>query len=336
MTAPTDPPSTAPSAALTLTESDLAAHAGEQIFGVSRYSDDDPDRSRNDLGSMHTFPAAHPNRKSIHPGWVGKLTVPVGAKYLGGLVGDETSALCPPLTQAFLNHMAIVVQNATGSCKPYHIAGFPIDDGRFAAWTAMVQSGLVDIAFLVDAHCGPVNIQGCQAYTRSMGNVATRGAPTTAQTWKRLTDPAEGLPTTRGIQPGGILMLISPALQSKAAHTTHRCSGRLFRVHLRHGEDELVIVALYGVSAPQTDDKKSMRAQLAAAMAQIAHEYAGVPMLVVGGHLHGILMLATGPRGRAPGRQSGSSLRDPRLEEHETCAWAETCSGYPECMSRKW
>ena len=41
----------------------------------------------------------------------------------------------------------------------------------------MVESGLVDIAFLVDAHCGPVDIQKCQAYTRSMGNVVTKGAP---------------------------------------------------------------------------------------------------------------------------------------------------------------
>ena len=55
-------------------------------------------------------------------------------------------------------------------------------------------------------------------------------------------------------------MLISPALHFKVVHTTHRCSGRLVLVHLRHGEGELVIVALYGVSAPQTDDKKSMRA----------------------------------------------------------------------------
>jgi hypothetical protein len=31
-------------------------------------------------------------------------------------------------------------------------------------------------------------------------------------------------------------VLISPALQSKIVHTTHRCSGRLFLVHLRHDE----------------------------------------------------------------------------------------------------
>ena len=78
-------------------------------------------------------------------------------------------------------------------------------------------------------------------------------------------------------------MLISPALQSRVIHTTHRCSGRLFLVHLRHGtEDDLVIVALYGASAPKTDDTRFMRAQLATAMTQIAGEYAGTPMLVVG------------------------------------------------------
>ena len=205
---------------------------------------------------MHTFSTVPPDRESIHPDWVGKLTAVMCAKHLGGLVGDGTSALRPPLTQAYLNHMTIAVQNATGSCNPYHIAGFPNDDCRFAAWTTMVKSDIVDIAFLVDAHCSPVDIQRCQAYTRATGDVASRGAPTTAQTPRRLTDPAEGLPTMRGIQSGGIPMLISPALQSRIVHTTHRCSGRLFLVHLRHGDDELAIVSLYGVSAPQTVDKK--------------------------------------------------------------------------------
>ena len=257
---------------LAISESDLATHAGEQIFGVPRYSDDDPNGSRNDLGTVHTLSAAPPDHESIHPDWVDKLTAAVCDKHLGGLVGDGTRALRPSFTRASPNHMAIAVQNATGSCKPYRTAGFPNGDCRFAAWTTMVESGLVDIAFLVDAHCGPVDIQKCQAHTRSMGNVATKGAPTTAQTSQRLVDPAEGLPTVRGIQSGGILMLISPALQSKVIHTTHRCSGRLFLVHLRHGTDELVIVVLYGASAPKTDDKKFMRAQLATAMTQVTDE----------------------------------------------------------------
>ena len=34
------------------------------------------------------------------------------------------------------------------------------------------KSGLVDIAFLVDAHCDPVDIQKCQTYTRSMEGAA--------------------------------------------------------------------------------------------------------------------------------------------------------------------
>ena len=85
------------------------------------------------------------------------------------------------------------------------------------------------------------------------------------------------------------MMLISPSLQSRVVHTTHRCSGRLFLVHLRHGEEDFVIVALYGgVSAPPApapatdDDKKFMRAQLADALTQIAQEYNGKPFIVVG------------------------------------------------------
>ena len=121
------------------------------------------------------------------------------------VVGDGTRALRSSLTQASPHHMTIAVQNATGSCKPYRTAGFPNGDcRRFAAWTTMVKSGLVDIAFLVDSHCGPVDIQKCQEYTQSMGNVVTKGALTTAQTSQRLVDPAEGLPAVRGVQLGPV------------------------------------------------------------------------------------------------------------------------------------
>ena len=204
------------------------------------------------------------------------------AKHLGGMEGDGVRALRPSLAQASPRYMTIAVQNVTGSCKPYHKAGFPNDDCCFAAWTAMVKSGLVDIAFLVDAHCSPVDIQRCQAYTRSMGDVVTKGAPTTAQTPSRLTDPAEGLPTMKRIKSGGTMMLISPSLHSRVVHTTHRCSGRLFLFHLRHNEEDLIIVALYGVSAPKTDDKKFMRTQFAEALTQIVQEYDGKSLIVVG------------------------------------------------------
>ena len=59
---------------LVTSDTDLAAHAGEENFGVSRYSDDDPDGSRNDLGTMRTFSAAPPDHENIHPDWVDKLT----------------------------------------------------------------------------------------------------------------------------------------------------------------------------------------------------------------------------------------------------------------------
>ena len=263
-------------------DNDLAMHAGEQIFGVSRYSEEDPDQSRNDRDSIHTFAAAPPDHENIHPDWIGRFSAAMCSKHLGGMEGDGIRALRPSRAQANPNFMTIAVQNVTGSCKPYHKAGFPNDDCRFAAWTAMVGSGLVDIAFLVDAHCSPVDIQRCQAYTRSMGNVVTKGAPTTAQTSSRLTDPVEGLPTVNGIQSGGIMMLVSPSLQSRIIHTTHRCSGRLFMVHLRHDGEDLIIIALYGVSAPKTEDRKFMRAQLAEALTHIVHEYKDKPLMVVG------------------------------------------------------
>ena len=57
---PTNVPPTSKADALILPDTDLATHAGEQIFGVSRYSEEDPDQSRNDLDSMHTFSAPPP------------------------------------------------------------------------------------------------------------------------------------------------------------------------------------------------------------------------------------------------------------------------------------
>ena len=54
-------------------------------------------------------------------------------------------------------------------------------------------------------------------------------------------------------------------------------------VHLRHKDEDLAIVALYGVSSPtSSDDKKFMRAQLADALTQIAQEYKVKPFMVVG------------------------------------------------------
>ena len=98
------------------------------------------------------------------------------------------------------------------------------------------KSGLVDIAFLVDAYCGPVDIQKCQAYTRSMGNVATKGAPRSANPGPNIARNASSIQQRvsrqfGGVQAGGILMLIRPALQPRVIHTTHRCSDRLFLVH---------------------------------------------------------------------------------------------------------
>ena len=75
------------------------------------------------------------------------------------------------------------------------------------------------------------------------------------------------------------MMLISPSLQSRIVHTTHRCSGRLFMVHLlRHNEEDLIIIALYGVSVPKTDGRKFMRAQLAAALTPFGHLWPEVNM----------------------------------------------------------
>ena len=81
--------------ALTLPDNDLAMHAGEQIFGVSRYSEEDPDQSRNDLDSVHTFSAIPPDHENIHPDWIGRFSAAMCAKHLGSTEGDGVGALRP-------------------------------------------------------------------------------------------------------------------------------------------------------------------------------------------------------------------------------------------------
>ena len=127
----------AQSKTLVISESDLATHAGEQTFGVSRYSDDDPDGSRNDLDTMHTFSAAPPDHESIHFDWVDKLTVAMCDKHLGGLVGDGARALRPSLTRASPNHMTITVQTSRGHANHTARWGSPtttVDSRRGRPW----------------------------------------------------------------------------------------------------------------------------------------------------------------------------------------------------------
>ena len=81
---------TAQSEATTLSERDITAHAGEQIFGVSRYTGE-LNPTDNDLNSIHTFPAQMPDRDRIHPDWVGKNSAATCSKHLNGLSGDGPS-----------------------------------------------------------------------------------------------------------------------------------------------------------------------------------------------------------------------------------------------------
>ena len=100
----------------TLPDDGLAMHAGEQIFGVSRYFEEDPDRSRNDLDSMHTFSAPPHDHENIHPYWTGRCSATMCSKHLGGMEGDGARPFRPSRAQANANYMTVAVQNATGSC----------------------------------------------------------------------------------------------------------------------------------------------------------------------------------------------------------------------------
>ena len=77
--------------------------------------------------------------------------------HVGPLVGDEFTlrdrGRSDARTWRPASHVTMACQNATGSCPPYNRAGWPNDEYRFVAWITLVNSGVLGVAFLVDAHC---------------------------------------------------------------------------------------------------------------------------------------------------------------------------------------
>ena len=75
--------------------------------------------------------------------------------HVGPLVGGEftlrDSGRSDSRTWRPTSHVMVACQNATGSCSPYNRAGWPDDECRFAAWVTLVNSGVLDVAFLVNA-----------------------------------------------------------------------------------------------------------------------------------------------------------------------------------------
>ena len=121
--------------ALTLPDNDLAMHAGEQIFGVSRYSEEDPGQSRNDLGSMHTFSAVPPDQENIHPDWIGRFSAAMRAKHLGGMEGDGARALRPEIAAAI---PILGAAAPAGASQPPTSANTCVDIGAVAASSVTV------------------------------------------------------------------------------------------------------------------------------------------------------------------------------------------------------
>ena len=121
---------------------------------------------------MHTFPAQLPDQDRIQPDRVGKITATACSKHLNGLSGDSPLVFNQTIKGDQSYNITIAMQNVTEACAPHHKTGHPSDDCRFAAWTAMAKSGLVDIAFQVDAHCDPIDT------TRSVVCLITDGSVT--------------------------------------------------------------------------------------------------------------------------------------------------------------
>ena len=103
---------TTQSEAITLSEHDITAHAGEQIFGISRYTDE-LDPSDNDLDSIHTFSAQMPDRDRIHPDWVGKISATTCSKHLNGLSGDGPLVFQQMKKGDHSDNITIAMQNVT-------------------------------------------------------------------------------------------------------------------------------------------------------------------------------------------------------------------------------
>ena len=85
--------------------------------------DDELDPTDNDLDSIHTVSARIPDQHRTHPGWVGKISAKTCYKHLHGLSGDGTLVIQQTKKGDHSDNITIAMQNATGSCKPYHKTG---------------------------------------------------------------------------------------------------------------------------------------------------------------------------------------------------------------------
>jgi len=164
----TDSGDSDPEAETTGVEGDQLAEQvcrGREIFHTTR---DTSQRLCFSHERAHIFEAAIPHRSRIHPDWVGRMHPDMLSDHGRPLVGDEFTIRDPGRSDSRTwrptSHVMVACQNVTWSCSPYNRAERPDDECRFATWVTLVNSGVLDVAFLVDAYCSVGDVRQCRKY----------------------------------------------------------------------------------------------------------------------------------------------------------------------------
>ena len=154
----------------------------------------------------------------------------------------------------------------------------------YAAWATLVNSGVLDVAFLVNAHCSVGDVRQCWKYSHASEGRASKvhGAPTTARATQHLfEDNNDARPTTSAIRPGGILAISHPTFAKGIRRSSHSCSGRLLVIQHEH----MTYIAVYGIaSASSSPGRITAVIQLAAAAREVvlSARSTNTPVMVLG------------------------------------------------------
>lgn len=211
-------------------------------------------------------------------GWDATLTADEFKAQMG-LVGDQTV-----LERSHDHGLVLCLVNPAGHMVPYRTGGAPERECRLPYAAALVESGVVDMAVLPEAHVDASGARTVRTYVAKMHpNVRAVAAPTSAPAAavELCIEPSK----VKGSTHSGIIVLLSEGMAERLEGVpTHYAAGRLLHLLLRFEDRPLHVVCLYGVSSPlQTAVKAHFNTEMAHELRRVLKEVcANEPTLVAG------------------------------------------------------
>ena len=224
--------------------------------------------------------------------------------------------------------LRVLTVNPHGKVDPYLPSRRGDVSGcRLPYHAALVESGVVDIVILPEAHVSDGEVRNVREYVATLDNVHSRAAPSSAAV--ATMEHAVSSKAISSSTHSGIVVLMPTKLAASLQSVRHYHSGRVLHLHLRDAlQRDLHVIAVYGVSSPmQNAAKQRLNADVHQVVATLLARYAGSAILVAGD---------INTAWRAQDRQSGQLERydtNPHalwklfsqhgLSECHTVAWSE-------------